>query len=80
MRRTDVFQDLFVLELASNHWGKLDRGLRIVRDFGQVARFNGVRAAMKLQFRDVDTFIHKNFRDRTDVRYIKKTLDTQMPW
>lgn len=75
-----IFEDLFVLELANNHWGKLERGLKIISDYGKVVRFNGVRAAMKLQFRDVDTFIHKDFRDRTDIRYIKKTLDTQMPW
>ena len=30
---TDViFENLFVLELANNHWGKLDRGLKIIRD------------------------------------------------
>ena len=75
-----IFDDLFVLELANNHWGKLDRGLKIIRDFSQVVRFNGVRASIKLQFRDVDSFIHKDFRQRSDVRYIKKTLDTQLPW
>jgi len=78
--RAPIFEDLFVLELASNHWGKLDRGLKIIADYGQVVRFNGVRAALKLQFRDVDSFIHKDFRDRSDIRYIKKTLDTQMSW
>jgi len=26
----------------------------------------------------VDNFIHRDFRDRTDIRYIKKTLDTKM--
>jgi len=75
-----IFEDLFVLELANNHWGKLERGLKIIADYGKVVRFNGVRAAMKLQFRDVDTFIHQDYRHRTDIRYIKKTLDTYMPW
>ena len=78
--RVEIFENLFVLELANNHWGKLDRGLKIIQDFGQVARFNGVRAAMKLQFRDIETFIHKDYRHREDVRYIKKTLDTQLSW
>jgi sialic acid synthase SpsE len=73
-----LFEGLFVLELANNHWGRLDRGLRIVTDFARVVRFNGVKAAIKLQFRDVEHFIHKDFRDRTDIRYIKKTLDTVM--
>jgi N-acetylneuraminate synthase len=75
-----IFDDLFVLELANNHWGKLDRGLKIINDFARVVRFNDVRASVKLQFRDVDSFVHQGFRDRADVRYIKKTLDTQMPW
>ena len=75
-----IFEDLFVLELANNHWGKLDRGVKIVQDFGRVVRFNGMKAAMKLQFRDVDRFIHKDYRDRSDIRYIKKTLDTHLGW
>jgi sialic acid synthase SpsE len=78
--RSSLFNDLFVLELANNHWGKLDRGLKIIDDFGRVARSNGVKAAVKLQFRDLDTFVHKDHRHRQDVRYIKKILATQMSW
>ena len=74
----DIFDDLFVLEIANNHWGRVERGLRIIDLFSKVVRFNNVRAALKLQFRDVDRFIHRSFRDRDDIRYIKKTLDTQM--
>ncbi len=73
-----LFDGLFVLELANNHWGSLERGQRIVNDFARIVRFNGVRAAIKLQFRDVDRFIHKDFRAREDIRYIKKTIDTQL--
>lgn len=74
----DIFEDLFVLELANNHLGKLERGLKIITDYSRIVRFNNVRAAIKLQFRDVENFIHKDFRDRTDIRYIKKTLDTRL--
>jgi N-acetylneuraminate synthase len=74
----EVFDELFVLELANNHWGSLERGLRIVRDFSKVVRYNNVRAAIKLQFRDVDAFIHRDFRDRQDIRYIKKTIETRL--
>jgi len=75
---SNVFHELFVLELANNHWGKVARGLSIISEFSHVARFNNVRATIKLQFRATDTFIHKDFRSRTDIRYIKKTLDTRM--
>ena len=78
MINRDIFDELFVLELANNHWGDVQRALRIVKEFATVARYNNVRAAIKVQFRDADTFIHKDFRQRTDIRYIKKTLDTQM--
>ncbi len=78
MINRDIFDELFVLELANNHWGDLQRGLRIVREFGTVVRYNNVRAAIKLQFRDVDNFIHKDFLDQANIRYIKKTLDTKL--
>ena len=78
MTGADIFDELFVLELANNHLGRVDRGLKIISAYAQVVRFNNVRAAIKLQMRDVDNFIHKDFRGRTDVRYIKKTLDTQV--
>ncbi len=74
----DIFDELFVLELANNHWGSLERGLRIVRDFATIVRYHGVRASIKLQFRDVDNFVHREFRQRQDIRYIKKTIDTQL--
>ncbi|WP_374146803.1 N-acetylneuraminate synthase family protein [Sphingomonas sp. 28-63-12] len=54
--------------------------MKIIHDFAAVVKANNVRAAIKLQFRDVDNFIHWEFRDRADVRYIKKTIDTHLPW
>jgi N-acetylneuraminate synthase len=72
----NIFEDLFVLEMANNHLGRVERGLKIITTFAQVVRFNNVRAAIKLQFRDVCHFIHQDYVDRTDIRYIKKTRDT----
>jgi N-acetylneuraminate synthase len=73
-----IFEDLFVLEMASNHQGSLERGLAIIDRFSKVVRFNNVRAAIKLQFRDIDNFIHKDFLDRQDIRYVKRLSDTKM--
>ena len=78
MVNRDIFEDLFVLEIANNHWGDINRGLRIIKEFGTVVRYSDVRAAIKLQLRDVDTFTHKDFIGRNDIRYIKKTLDTRL--
>lgn len=77
-RDKDLFENLFVLELANNHWGRIERGLKIIRDHGAVVRYNNVKAAIKLQFRDVDEFIHPDFKGNTELRYIKKTEDTKL--
>jgi N-acetylneuraminate synthase len=74
----DIFEDLFVLEMANNHLGSLERGLKIVAEFAQVVRFNNIRATIKLQFRNVESFIHKDFVNRKDLRYVKKTLETRL--
>jgi N-acetylneuraminate synthase len=73
----ELFENLFVLEVANNHWGSLERGLKIIHDHGSVVRYNGVKAAIKLQFRDVEEFIHPEFKGTDQIRYIKKTEDTK---
>lgn len=78
MKQDQIFEDLFVLEMANNHWGNVKRGLKIISDYAKIARFNNVRTAIKLQLRDVENFIHKDYLHRKDVRYIKKTLDTKI--
>ena len=61
--KNQIFKNLFVLELANNHWGDLERGKEIVRQFAKIVKENKIKAAIKLQFRDTDDFIHKGFRD-----------------
>jgi N-acetylneuraminate synthase len=77
-RDRDLFMNLFVLEMANNHWGQLERALKIVRAHGTVVRYNNVRAAIKLQFRDVDQFIHPTFKGSQHCRYVKKTEATRL--
>lgn len=73
-----IFENLFVLEAANNHWGDLERGKKIIQDFATVVRYNNVKAAIKFQFRDVDNFIHEDYKGNQDIRYIKKTEATKM--
>ena len=72
-RDKKLFENLFVLEAANNHWGNLERGLKLVRDHGIVARQNNVKVAIKLQFRNMDTFVHPDFKGSKDIKYIQKT-------
>lgn len=77
-RDKDLFENLFVLEMANNHWGSVERGLKLIHDHAVVVRYNNVKAAIKLQFRDVDEFIHPDFKGNAELRYIKKTEDTKL--
>lgn len=74
----DIFEDLFVLEMTNNHQGKLERGIQIIREHSRVVRFNNVRAAIKLQFRNLDTFVHKDFIERTDIYYIRRIHESRL--
>jgi sialic acid synthase SpsE/quercetin dioxygenase-like cupin family protein len=78
-KSNDVFRDLFVFEMANNHQGSLDHGLRIVREMAALARRQGVRAAVKLQYRDLDTMIHPDYVERTDVPHIPRFMSTRLP-
>lgn len=73
-----IFENLFVLEAANNHWGDLTRGKKIIQEFATVVRYNNIKAAIKFQFRDVDNFVHESFKGNQNIRYIKKTEDTKM--
>ena len=65
---TQTFPDLlFVFEMANNHQGDVEHGLRIISEMGQIAGRHGIQAAVKLQYRDLDTFIHPDYLQRTDV-------------
>ncbi len=64
----NIFENLFVLEAANNHWGDVERGKRIIQDFATVVRVNNIKAAIKFQFRDVDNFIHQEYKGNQDIR------------
>src|SRR5262245_43135442 len=77
---TSTFPDLlFVFEMANNHQGDVEHGLRIISEMGTIAGRHGIKAAVKLQYRDLDTFIHPDYMDRTDAKHIPRFLATRLP-
>ncbi|MFH0770611.1 MAG: N-acetylneuraminate synthase family protein [Candidatus Peregrinibacteria bacterium] len=77
---TTTFDQLFIFEMANNHQGDLSRGVRIIDAIADIARRHSIRAAIKFQFRDLDTFIHPAFRERKDVKHIGRFLATRLSW
>ena len=74
----ELFQDMFIFEMANNHQGSVEHGLKIIREMGAIARNHSVRAGLKFQFRDLDTFIHPEARNQADVKHIPRFLSTAL--
>jgi len=72
------YDNLFVLDLANNHQGSVEHGLKIIKECGKVARKHNIRAVMKFQFRQYDTFIHPDHFNGSDNIHIPRFLSTQL--
>jgi sialic acid synthase SpsE/quercetin dioxygenase-like cupin family protein len=75
---TDWGKPLFILEMANNHMGDVEHGRRIIRDFAEVAKGFDYEFAFKLQYRELDTFIHPDFRNRSDLKFVKRFSETRL--
>jgi len=71
---------LFIFEMANNHMGDVNHGLRIIRELEIVKKdfVSFFDFAIKLQYRDLNTFIHPDYRERLDFKYIKRFLETKL--
>jgi sialic acid synthase SpsE len=76
--KNDIFHNLFIFEMANNHMGSLNHGLRMVHEFAEVKKKYDYNFAFKFQFRDIDTFIHPNYKDRMDLKYVKRFAETKL--
>ncbi len=69
---------LFIFEMANNHQGNLEHGLRIVREIYEVSKNFPFNFAFKLQARDIPTFIHPDYQGRDDIKYVKRFSETKL--
>jgi len=72
-------RQLFVFEMANNHMGALSHGLRLIREFAKVKEpYSEFDFAIKFQFRNIDTFIHPDYKDRMELKYVKRFTETRL--
>ncbi len=78
--KTQKFEQrpLFIFEMANNHMGDVEHGLRIIREFHGVCREFDFHFGFKFQYRQLDTFIHPDFKNRQDIKYIKRFSETRL--
>ena len=69
----------FIFEIANNHMGDKHHAFKIIDAFSSIAEeFEEFNFAFKLQFRNLDTFIHPDYKKRNDLHYIKRFKDTKL--
>ncbi|MCM8797682.1 MAG: N-acetylneuraminate synthase family protein, partial [Candidatus Omnitrophica bacterium] len=73
-----LFDKLFIFEIANNHMGSVAHGLKIIREVGQVSTEFDFKFAFKLQYRNLNTFIHPDFKGRKDFKYVRRFEETRL--
>ena len=69
---------LVIMDIANNHSGYVEKGLEIINKFHDVIKEYGFNFAFKLQYRDLDTFIHNDYKNAMDYKYIKRFTETRL--
>ncbi|MCK5682958.1 N-acetylneuraminate synthase family protein [bacterium] len=53
-------KNMFVFEMANNHEGSVEHGLKIISEMQKISEKYSINGVIKFQFRDLNTFIPKN--------------------
>lgn len=71
---------LVVFDLANNHNGDINHGLRIINEiYEECKEFkNDFIFGFKFQYRNLDTFIHPDYKERKDFKYVKRFSETRL--
>lgn len=78
MNKSVNFDKLFIFELANNHAGDLNHGISIIRQIAKVCKKYDFQFGFKLQYRELDTFIHSDFKGKIDLKYVKRFEETRL--
>ena len=72
------FENLFVFDLANNHQGELDHGIKIIKKLVEITNKKKIKSAIKFQFRQLNTFIHPNYKNNKEIKHINRFETTEL--
>ena len=73
-----IYKDLFVLDLANNHFGDLKHAKKIVDNFSIIIKKFQINACIKFQFRDLDSYIHPKFKNDKNDKFVNRFMSTKL--
>jgi N-acetylneuraminate synthase len=76
--KENLFQDIFVFDLANNHQGQVDHGKKIISAIGEKVKKWSVNGVMKFQYRQLETFIHPDHQQESDEKYVQRFQGTRL--
>ena len=70
---------LVIFEIANNHMGDVSHAINIIKTYYKLTRSlrNKIDFALKFQFRDLNTYIHPDFK-KGDHKQVKRFIDTKL--
>ena len=77
MIKKNIFDNLYVLDIANNHFVNLQHGKNIINAFSKIIKRHKINATFKFQFRNLDTFISKSAA-KSNNAYIDRFLSTKL--
>lgn len=77
---SDLFEDLIIFEMANSHQGSVEHGINIIREMGKIVRKYKIKGAVKLQYRELNSFIHPDFKGKTDIKHIPRFESTRLSY
>ncbi len=76
--KKNIFQNLFVLDLANNHFGDLNHAKKIINQFSNICKKKKINFVIKFQFRNLDTYLHKSALIDKNNKYVKRFNSTRL--
>src|ERR1039457_6274562 len=73
-------EPMFIYEMANNHMGDVEHGIRIVKELKAASAGFPLRFCVKLQYRDLDSCIHADYKGRFALKYVKRFSETRLSW
>jgi N-acetylneuraminate synthase len=78
---TNILQNnfpLIVADLANNHCGDIDLAIQMIEELADLQQKHNLTIVPKFQYRNLDTYIHRDFKGNRTNKYISRFENTRL--